>query len=183
MVPHERWTTVKTHNGKWNIFSSGRCNIIRSWIISPPPQFFLSNSKRTNLILPKIWSLLFQFTNHLFGVMVQSVQDCGLLSPFTLDGIWGQGGQRQEVGRSKWVLAGLCSGDHHPILVPGAPDALLLGPPLSGPSASSLSQPRPTSGLSQTHLLPTQAQEVLCALLECTGASGDSKLGGGTNWV
>ena len=114
------------------------------------------------------------------GVPAQSRRDCGSLPlplPFTQNDFRVQGRQRQEVGRSKRVLPGPCSGDCHPSLLPGAHNAVLLGLPLSGPPASSPSQPGSASELSQTLPLPPQGS----GSFTCSpGAFWSSKeLGGG----
>lgn len=92
-------------------------------IHKPRSRFSEIISKRTDLILPTIQLLLFWCKNCLLGVTAPSVQNWGplpLLLPFPLDGIWVRGRQRWLVGRSEWVLAGLCSGGRHPALVLGA---------------------------------------------------------------
>ena len=68
-------------------------------IYKPPLPFFLNNSQRTNLALPKTWSLLFQLTNHLFWGN-GSVRTVG----FSLCLLWMASGAKEGRGRG-WVGA------------------------------------------------------------------------------
>lgn len=104
------------------------------------------------------------------GVTVQSFWDSGSL-PFTLNGTWIQGKQRQEVGKSERVLPGPCSGDCHLTLVLGAPNAVLLWFLLL--KSTCLLPLWTRISLWTDFCTPPRAQDVPHAILELFGASSN----------